>query len=159
VPAGPTRRYGVELGAYYRPAEWIVVDGDVCWTDARYSAFDPAGQYISNALEQVASIGMTINRSTGWYGGSRLRYFGASPMTQGNATRSRPSLQLYAEAGYHFTPALSGVVSVFNLLDRQDYDIEYYYSSQLRGEAAPVNDIHFHPAERRSIRAALTYRF
>jgi outer membrane receptor protein involved in Fe transport len=159
VPAGPTRRYGVELGAYYRPVEWIVVDGDACWTHARYSAFDPAEQYIPNALEQVASVGVTINRSTGWYGGSRLRYFGASPMTQSNTMRSRPSLQLYAEAGYHFTPALSGVVTVFNLLDRRDYDIEYYYPSQLRGEAAPVNDIHFHPAEPLSIRVALTYLF
>jgi hypothetical protein len=54
---------------------------------------------------------------------------------------------------------LSGVISAFNLLDRQDYDIEYYYPSQLRGESAPVNDIHFHPAEPLSIRVALTYRF
>jgi len=159
VPAGPTRRYGIEAGAYYRPIDWLLIDADVAWTHARYTVFDPAGQYIPNALEQVASIGMSINRPVGWFGGARLRYFGASPVSQDNSVRSRPSLQLYAEAGFHFSPALSGVVSVFNLLDRQDYDIEYYYASQLRGETAPVNDIHFHPAEPLSMRATLTYRF
>jgi hypothetical protein len=159
VANGPTRRYGVEFGTYFRPVEWLLVDGDLCWTHARYTAFDRAGSYIPNALEQVASVGMAINRSTGWYGGTRLRYFGPSPVTQDNTIRSRPSLQLSAEAGYHFSAALSGVVSVFNLLDRQDYDIEYDYPSRLRGEAAPVNDIHFHPAEPLSVRASVTYRF
>lgn len=159
VPNGPTRRYGLELGAYYRPIDWIVIDADLAWTHARFTGVEPAGQYIPNALEQVASIGMTLDRSTGWFGGTRLRYFGASPITQNDSIRSRPSLQLYAEGGYHFSPALSGVVSVFNLLDRQDDDIEYYYASQLRGEVSPVNDIHFHPAEPLSVRASLTYRF
>jgi len=54
---------------------------------------------------------------------------------------------------------LSGTVSVFNLLDRRDDDIEYYYPSQLRGEPAPVSDLHFHPMEPRSVRASLSYRF
>jgi hypothetical protein len=159
VPNGPTRRYGIEVGAYYRPIDWIVIDADLAWTHARFTDVEPEGQYIPNALEQVASIGMTINRSAGWFGGARLRYFGAGPITQDNTVRSRPSLQLYAEGGYHFSASLSGVVSVFNLLDRQDDDIEYYYASQLRGETAPVYDIHLHPAEPLTVRAALTYRF
>jgi hypothetical protein len=55
---------------------------------------DASGQYIPNALEQVASLGAELNRSTGWFGGARIRYFGASPVSQDNAIRSRPSLQV-----------------------------------------------------------------
>ena len=64
-----------------------------------------------------------------------------------------------ADAGYRFRSALSAAVGAYNLLNRQGYDIEYYYASQLRGESAPVNGIHFHPTEPRSVRANLTYRF
>ena len=32
-----------------------------------------------------------------------------------------------------------------NLLDAKDYDMVYFYESQLANEAAPVEDIHFHP--------------
>jgi len=104
-------------------------------------------------------VGAQINRPGGWYGGGRLRYFGAAPVTQDDSVRSRPSLQIYAEAGYHFSAQLSASLAVYNLLDRRDYDIEYYYVSRLRGETAAVNDIHFHPLEPRSLRVSLVYRF
>ena len=31
------------------------------------------------------------------------------------------------------------------LADAEDNDMVYFYESQLPGEAAPVEDIHFHP--------------
>jgi TonB dependent receptor-like, beta-barrel/TonB-dependent Receptor Plug Domain len=159
VPSAATRRYGVELAAGWHPWSWARLDLDIAWTHARFSDFTPAGQYVPNAPEQVAAVGVEINRASGWFGGAHVRYFGATPLTQDDAVRSHPSLQVDATAGYHFTPALSGTVTIFNLLDRQDDDIEYYYASQLRGEPAPVNDLHFHPMEPRSVRVSLSYRF
>ena len=159
VPSGATHRTGVELGAYYRPIDSVLIDADLAWTHARYADPNSAGQYIPNALEQVASAGIGVNRPTGWFGGARLRYFGAAPVSQDDRVRSRPALQVYLDGGYHFSPALSGVVSVFNVLNRRDCDIEYYYASQLRAEPAPVNDLHVHPVEPRSVRATILYRF
>ncbi len=52
------------------------------------------------------------------------------------------------------TTHLSVALSVYNLLDRRDYDIEYYYVSQLRGEA-----VHAHSMESRSFRGSLSYYF
>jgi hypothetical protein len=54
---------------------------------------------------------------------------------------------------------LSAELSVYNLLNRRDDDIEFYYASRLRDEAAPVNDLHAHPMEPRSFRASLSYYF
>jgi outer membrane receptor protein involved in Fe transport len=159
VPNGATRRYGVEIGGYYRPLEGVLIDADLAWTHARYLNFDAAGQYIPNAPEQVASMGAQFNRPSGWFGGARIRYLGASPLGQDNTIRSRPSLQLYGEWGYHFSAQLSAELSVYNLLNRRDDDIEYYYASRLRDEAAPVNDLHAHPMEPRSFRASLSYYF
>jgi hypothetical protein len=43
----------------------------------------------------------------------------------------------------------------FNLSNRRDSAIDYYYASQLKGESAPRMDIHFHPIEARSLRLTL----
>jgi len=159
VPSGATRRYGLELSAVWHLQPWMRVDIDLAWTHARFIDFDPAGQYLPNAPQQVAALAVGIDRPGGWFGGAHLRYFGATALTQDDTVRSRPSLQLNGEVGYRFSPALSGTVSAFNLLDRRDDDIQYYYASQLHGEAAAVSDLHFHPMEPRSVRVTLSYRF
>ena len=159
VPERATRRYGLELSGGWRPQPWMRVDVDLAWTHARFIDVDPAGHYLPNAPRAVAALGMETNRPTGWFGSAHLRYLGATPLTQDDSVRSRPSLQLNGEVGYRFSASLSGTVSIFNLLDRRDDDIEYYYPSRLRGEAAPVSDLHLHPMEPRSVRASLSYRF
>jgi len=159
VPSGATRRYGLEVSAAWHPQPWARVDLTAAWTRARFTDFTPAGQYLPNAPQQVMALGVEVNRASGWSGGAHVRYFGATPLTQDDAVRSHPALQVNAEAGYQFSPAVRGSVSVFNLLDRRDDDIEYYYPSRLRGEATPVNDLHFHPMEPRSVRVSLSYRF
>ncbi len=159
VPSGATRRHGVELQARVRPADGVFIDADLAWTHARFSEFQPAGQYLPNALEQVASAGLKFDRGIGWFGGARVRYFGAAPITQDDAVRSRPSLQVSADVGYRFSNALSATLDAYNLLNRADYDVEYYYASRLRGEASLVNGIHIHPTEPCSVRASLNYRF
>jgi hypothetical protein len=158
-PRGATRRYGVELTAAWHPQSWMRVDVDFAWTHARFTEADAAGQFLPNAPQQVAAVGLEVNRPAGWFGGAHLRYFGTTPLTQDGSVRSRPSLQLNGEAGYHFNSALSGSVSIFNLLDRRDDDIEYQYASRLRTEAAPVDDLHFHPLEPRTVRVGLSYQF
>ena len=56
-------------------------------------------------------------------------------------------------------PTLRAALDVFNLFNRRGSDIDYFYASQLKGEASPVDDIHFHPVEPRSVRLTLTARF
>jgi TonB dependent receptor/TonB-dependent Receptor Plug Domain len=159
VPSGATQRYGVEVSADWQPLEGVRVDADLAWTHARYSEPQPQGQYLPNAPERVLGVGVEVNRPYGWFGGMHLRYFGATPLTQDDSVRSRPSLQLDAESGYAFSARLRAWLSIFNLLDRRDYDIEYYYASQLRGESTPVNDLHVHPVEPRSLRASVSWQF
>jgi len=116
-------------------------------------------QPLPGAVETVVSLGVAVNRVDGWFGGARLRYFGEAPLIEDDSVRSDPTLLVNAEAGYRFNDRWSGIVTVFNVFDSEDNDITYFYESQLPGEAAPIEDIHFHPVEPRTFRATLTFSF
>jgi outer membrane receptor protein involved in Fe transport len=158
-PSRATKRYGVELGAYYVPISHLVIDADLAWSHARFTDFDPVGDRIPNAIEQVMSVGIAYNNEGGFFGDARLRYFGPGPLIEDNSVRSASTTLVNLDAGYHMSRALSVSVSVFNLFNRRDNDITYYYESQLPGEPQPVGDIHFHPVEARTARATITVKF
>ncbi len=49
---------------------------------------------------------------------------------------------------------------LFNLLNRKDSAIDYYYTSRLPGEdAAGIDDVHFHPIEPTNFRISLKAAF
>jgi outer membrane receptor protein involved in Fe transport len=73
--------------------------------------------------------------------------------------RSASSALTNLRIGYRFDRRTQLALDVYNLFDRKVNDIEYWYDSQLRNEAAPVNDRHYHPAESRSYRLTVTHRF
>lgn len=51
-------------------------------------------------------------------------------------------------------------LSLLNALNRAADDIEYAYTSRLRGETSVgIDDVHFHPAEPRQVRLSVDYRF
>jgi hypothetical protein len=58
-------------------------------------------------------------------------------------------------SGYRVTRQLRVSMEVLNLFNTQVSDIDYYYASQLKGEIAPVNDVHSHPAEPRAVQLTL----
>jgi hypothetical protein len=87
----------------------------------------------------------------------RARYFSERPLTATKGVQGSDSLQVNARAGYRWENC-EVALDCLNLLDRADNDIEYYYASRLPGEpAAGVEDIHFHPAEPRTLRASVTW--
>ena len=74
--------------------------------------------------------------------------------------RSPSSTLVNARVGYRFASAGLGVfVEAWNLLDEEADDITYFYESRLPGEVDPVEDQHFHPAEPRSLRVGVEWRF
>ncbi len=155
----PSRRSGVEWANYWTPIEWLIVDADVAVSRARFADFDPAGDRIPGAIEKTVSLGAAFAKLDPWSGGVRLRYFGPRPLIENNSVRSRSSTLVNANVGYNVKKNAKLTFEVFNLANAKVNDIEYFYESQLRGEAAPVGDIHFHPAEPRSYRMTLSYRF
>jgi outer membrane cobalamin receptor len=158
-PSRPSKRQGLEWANYWNPADWLLVDADLSLSSSRYRDSDPAGSYIPGSIEQAASIAVTVQESQAWSGGIRLRYFGPRPMIEDNSVRSESSTLVNLQIGYKVNKQVRASIDILNLLDTRISDIDYYYASQLAGEAAPVNDIHTHPAEPRTLRLSLRVSF
>jgi outer membrane receptor protein involved in Fe transport len=77
------------------------------------------------------------------------------------SVESKDSLIFNLKAGYRFKrPNVEVALSVLNLFDARDNDIEYFYNSRLQGEPTDgVADVHLRAAEPRTFRGSVTWRF
>ncbi len=155
----PSKRVGFEFSNYYKPTRWLTIDADLAFARARFRDADPAGQRIPGAVEGVASIAAAVDNLGPWFGALQLRYFGPRPLLEDNSVRSRGTGTLNGRIGYKFSKSARIELEGFNLTNRRDSAIDYYYESRLRSEAAAVSDTHFHPIEPRSFRVTYTMNF
>ena len=129
-----------------------------------YSPVALPGRMPGISAPDFLTAGATVHDMHGFFGGLRLRYFGPRSLIEDNSVRSAETLLLTAHFGYELNKTWTIQAEVFNLLNRKDSSIDYYYPSRLAGEApgpddGGYNDIHFHPVEPISFRIGLTARF
>jgi hypothetical protein len=155
----PSRRYGVEFSNYYKPLKWLSVDLDVAYARARSRGEAAEGSYIPGAIEGTGQLAVTVDDGGPYSASLKLRYFGPRPLVEDNSVRSKASMTLNGRFGWKIRKDLSLELEAFNITNRRDSAIDYYYESQLKGEAAAAADIHFHPIESRSLRATLVKNF
>ncbi|MCS3727209.1 TonB-dependent receptor [Bradyrhizobium betae] len=147
-----SRRYGFEWTSHYRPRSWIDIDADLAMTHARFRGTDSAqgevyaslagypeaqignapGNYIPNAPAMVASAGVTLGETTGWYGSLRWRYLASSPLTEDNAFRSSATSIFNGRLGYRTDNGWRIQLDVLNLFNTQANQITYAYGSLLK---------------------------
>ncbi len=161
-----SRRSGVEWANkwahFWTPAVALTIDADLAASTARYTSIDSAlvpGNHIPGSIDRTASLGISADIGGNWSGGLRLRYFGARPLIEDNSVRSPSSTLVNLRASYRVGSKQQWSLDLLNLFNRKVSDIDYYYASQLNNEAAPVNDIHTHPAEPRTLRLSLRLGF
>lgn len=155
----PSRRVGFEFSNYYKPVDWLTIDADVSFARARFKDVDVAGSRIPGAVEGVASIALAVDNIGPFFGALQLRYFGPRPLLEDNSVRSKSTATLNGRIGYRISKSARVELEGFNLTNRKNSAIDYYYESRLRDEPFAVNDIHFHPIEPRSFRVSLTMNF
>jgi len=159
-PGPASKRYGVEFANYYSPKKWLIFDGDVSLSRARFVDFDPAGEFVPEAVNTVVSGGASVDNFHKTFGSLRLRYFGPRALTQDDSVRSKATTLLNFEGGYQFVKSLRANLQIYNLLDSKMSDIDYYFASRLPGEPiGGVDDIHVHPAVPRTLRLSLVVGF
>ena len=155
----PSRRVCFEFSNYYKANRWLTVDADLAFARARFRDADPVGQRIPGAVEGVASVALAVDKLGPWFGALQLRYFGPRPLVEDNSVRSGTTATLNGRVGYRFSPLLRLELEGFNLTNTRASAIDYFYTSRLRGETSPVDDVHFHPIESRSFRLTLVANF
>ena len=157
----PSRRYGLEFANYYEPVKWLTLDFDIAFSHTRFRDRAPEGNRIPGSIETVIAAGASVHDFYGgWFGSVRLRYFGPRSLIEDDSVRSPSTSIVNAQVGYQFSKTWSANVEVFNLFDEESSDIDYYYTSRLRGEPADgFDDIHTHPNEPRAVRFTVTAKF
>ena len=163
-PSRASKRYGVEWNNHYIATPWLLIDADLSASRARFTEPDPSdptlGNHIPGSIQTVASLGATVTELGPWFGQFQLRYFGPRALDENSEHRSKATTLAYLRGGYKVSKNLKVALDVFNLFNRKGSDIDYFYASRLKGEAAQgVEDIHFHPVEPRSVRVTFTANF
>jgi len=81
-------------------------------------------------------------------------------LIEDDSVRSKPTTLLNLQGGYEIAKNVKLSVDLFNVLNAEVSDIDYYFESRLPGEPLEgVNDIHFHPAVPRTARVGLVIGF
>ncbi len=164
----PSNRTGIELSAAWAPLDWLSFNGDFAFTRARFTTPDNGlgdvepghpGDYIPEAAKVIASAEMAIQNLGAWDGGLRLRYFGPRPLLEDGSVRSGPTGLFDARVGYRFTEVWHAQLDIFNLFNSKAHQVDYFYATQLLGEAKATYGIQFKPAEPLSARLTLAARF
>lgn len=157
----PSRRYGSEFSNYYSATNWLTVNANIAFARARFRDNDLTGNRIPGAIEGVGSLALVIDNIGPYFGTLQMRYFGPRPLIEDNSVRSRSTNTLNGTGGYKITPTIRIQLEGFNLTNRKDSAIDYYYESRLKSEpaGAAIPDVHFHPIESRSLRVRLTANF
>jgi outer membrane receptor protein involved in Fe transport len=177
-PSGSTTRSGIEWGNVYRINDWLSADFNAAFSRARFDrdveaddtgcgdaapgfgcGSPPAivGRYIPSSPTNVIDAGLTANLPSGWFGAIRARHFGESPLVEDNSAKSPAYTTFDLQAGFRQPGKWLMAVDVFNLTDKKWNDIEYYYASRLRSEAAATPDYVVHPGVPLTVRAHLQY--
>jgi hypothetical protein len=155
----PSRRQGLEFSHQGVWGQHLGLDMSLAWTRARYTDQATAGPFIPNAVQRVANLTVTLRNMHPWSGAVGWRYIGPAPLREDNAVRAPSSLTLNLRLQRQLRPDLDLSLDVLNLTDRQNIDVAYFYTSRLTGEATGVDGVHVHPAEPRTVRVSLRYRF
>jgi len=162
-PSRPSRRQGVEWSARWQPMRWLLFDLDVALSKARFTAPPAAGEnpgdHVPGAIESAVSAGVSVHQLGPWSASMFLRFFGPRSLIEDDSVRSSASTLVNAQVSYRVAKPLLLTLDVFNLFDAQVDDIAYYYTSRITPTADPKGDIHFHPAEPRSVRLTASISF
>lgn len=149
----PSKRTGIEWSNHWTPTDRYLLDANLAWTRPRYSDANTSGNYIPNAVQKVANLGIAIRNMGPWSGSLSMRYIGAAPLLVDNSVKSSSSITSNLRINRKLSSDVDITLDVINLTDRKNNDISYYYTSRVAGESlAGVSGVHVHPAEPCTIR-------
>ena len=160
-PSDPGKRNGYELTAFWKPNNWLAIDGVWTGTTSRFAGLPEGENYVPGALESSGELGISAAFRQ-FNAAMRLRYLGPHPLIEDNSQRGEATL--LANARVAWTPddffGLEFSAEVLNLFDSTDDDIDYFYETRFPGEPAEgVLDRNSRIVEPRQLRVGMTKRF
>ncbi|TCN90311.1 TonB-dependent receptor [Shewanella fodinae] len=160
-PSRASRRYGLEISAYYWLNDAFSVDAELAVTRARFTEDETLeGKYVDGTVPWVASAGINYEPdASGIHAALRLRYLGKRTLDSFKEHEADATTLVNLSLGYAYQD-WDVKAELLNLFNSDDHDIDYWYSSRLSGEDAEgVEDLHYHPVEPRMLRLSVSYHY
>ena len=134
-PSNPGRRKGYELTGFWRPLDWLAIDGVWTGSDAHYEGLPPGEDFVPGALESSGELGVSAIFSEFNFAG-RIRHLGPHALIEDNSQRGEPTTLFNLRAAW--TPSnffgLEVYGELLNVFDSRAHDIDYYYATRFPGE-------------------------
>lgn len=155
-----SKRWGAEFSGYYWFNSNLTADVELAWTQGRFTQDEEGeGNYIDGSVPFVASLGLNWQATDTIRTGLRVRHFGKRTLDSAKSRQSDTFTVVNANLAYELDN-WKAELTLLNLFDSRDHDIDYWYASRLSDEPEDgVEDNHYHPIEPRAVRAGITYRF
>ena len=157
-PSGKTRRIGLDFSARYQILSWLYADVDLNLAKPKY-VDEPEGQnYVPLAPPITSIAGLNVRTKNGITASLRYRYLGARPAVEDNSIRAEDYFIMDAVVGYKFKNYQIGLTAE-NLLNTYWKETQFATESRLKGEPAPVTEIHYTPGTPFNLRGNFTLFF
>ncbi|WP_080236863.1 TonB-dependent receptor [Spirosoma rigui] len=155
-PSGRSRRVGIDLSARYQLSKTLYADVDLNTANPRSLDAEVGQNRLPLAPVFTSTGGLSLQTPAGWNGSVRYRYMANRPANEDNSIVANGYFVTDMQVNYarrHYTLGLS----VQNLLNTRWKETQFATESRLRGEATPVEEIHFTPGTPFFARLSLTY--
>lgn len=155
---GRTQRKGIDVSVRYQLTKSLYADLDLNTARPRALGTESGQSYLPLAPRFTSVGGLSLQTKSGFSGSVRYRYIADRPANEDNSLVAKGYFVNDLQATYtkrHYTLGLS----VQNLFDVRWKETQFATESRLRGEAAPVTEIHFTPGTPFFARLSLMYSF
>ena len=157
-PSGRSRRYGVDVSVRYQLTKSLYADVDINTAVPRSLDAEAGKNYLPLAPTFTTVGGLSLQSPSGFSGSLRYRYMADRPANEDNTVIAKGyfvnDLQMNYTKG-HYNIGLS----IQNLFDVRWKETQFNTESRLKGEAEPVEEIHFTPGTPFFGRVSLAYSF
>lgn len=153
-PKSASRRNGAEFLFDYDLRNGWDVHAHLNYVDAKFQGL--VDDEIPNAVKKSGSVELTKKWSN-YQAGYKLKYVGSAPLTEDGSIVSNSLIQSDIFATTKVSEDLTLTLSVFNLFDRENSDIEYAQEYALNGTTNFGKT--FHPSIPRHVRLTAKYSF
>ncbi len=156
--SGRTRRAGFDFEGRMQLALWLWADADLNLARGRFRDA-PAGHNRIPLAPTITSTGGLSGRGLGPVtGGLRYRFVGSRAAIEDNSVVARGYL-IWESFGSWRISRFEVVFTVDNLFNARWNEAQFATRSRLRGEPAPITELHFTPGAPRGMQLGVEYRF
>lgn len=155
-PSGRTRRQGIDLSVRYQLTKSLYADVDLNTANPRSLDAEPGQNYLPLAPVFTSTGGVSLQTAYGLSGSLRYRYMANRPANEDNTVVAQGYFVTDMQVNYARRNYTLGL-SIQNLLNTRWKETQFDTESRLKGEAAPVEEIHFTPGTPFFARISLTY--